>query len=39
MRELAKRFGHNDGRVVREYAAAEERSEVERRRNSHGITP
>lgn len=38
MRELVRRFGPNEERVVREYAAAEERGEVERRSNSHRIT-
>jgi hypothetical protein len=38
MRELVRRFGVNAEHVVREYAAAEERGEVERRSNSHRIT-
>lgn len=38
MRELVRRFGADEERVVREYAAAEERGEVERRSNSHRIT-
>lgn len=38
MRELVRRFGPNEDRVVREYAAAEERGEVERKSNSHTIT-
>lgn len=38
MRELVGRFGYNEERVVREYAAAEERGEVERKSNSHRIT-
>jgi len=39
MRELVKRFGANSDRVVREYAAAEMRGDVQRNRNSHGLTP
>jgi hypothetical protein len=38
MRELVRRFGANEERVVREYAAAEGRGEVERKSNSHRIT-
>lgn len=38
MRQLVRRFGHDAERVVREYAAAETRGEVERKSNSHGIT-
>lgn len=38
MRELVKRFGPDEERVVREYAAAEERGEVERKSDSHRIT-
>ncbi|MCA1567915.1 MAG: hypothetical protein LC803_20160 [Acidobacteria bacterium] len=38
MRELVRRFGINEEHVVREYAAAEERGELERKSNSHGIT-
>lgn len=38
MRELVRRFGPDEERVVREYATAEERGEVERRSNSNGIT-
>lgn len=38
MRELVRRFGPVEERVVREYAAAEERGDVERKSNSHGIT-
>lgn len=38
MRELVRRFGHDEERVVREYAGAEERGEVERKSNSHHIT-
>jgi hypothetical protein len=38
MRELVRRFGPDKERVVREYDAAEERGEVERKSNSHRIT-
>ena len=38
MRGLVRRFGVNEERVVREYAAAEERGEVERKSNSHRIS-
>lgn len=38
MRELVRRFGPTEERVVREYAAAEERGEVERKSNSHGLS-
>lgn len=38
MRELVRRFGHDEERVVREYAAAEQRGEVQRKSNSHRIT-
>jgi len=38
MRGLVRRFGLDEERVVREYAAAEERGEVERKSNSHKIT-
>jgi hypothetical protein len=38
MRELVGRFGHDEERVVREYAVAEKRGEVERKSNSHRIT-
>lgn len=39
MRELVERFGADEERVVREYAEAERRGEVGRKRNSHGYTP
>lgn len=39
MRELVKRFGVDKERIVREYAEAERRGEVERKSNSHGYTP
>jgi hypothetical protein len=38
MRELVRRFGPDEGHVVREYAAAEGHGEVERKSNSHGVT-
>lgn len=38
MREMVRHFGPDEERIVWEYAAAEERSEVERRSNSHRIT-
>lgn len=38
MRELARRFGHDEERVVREYASAEARGEVVRKSNSHGLS-
>lgn len=38
MRNLVKRFGMDEERVVREYAEAESRGEVERKSNSHGLT-
>ena len=34
MRESYRRYGQDEERVVREYAAAEERGEVERKSNS-----
>jgi hypothetical protein len=39
MRELVKRFGMDEERVVCEYAEAERRGEVERKNNSHDFTP
>ena len=39
MRKLIARFGANKDRVVREYAGAERRGEVERKSNSHNWTP
>jgi hypothetical protein len=38
MRRLVSRFGHDEERVVREYAAAEARGEVERKNSSHRLT-
>jgi hypothetical protein len=39
MRELVQRFGRDEDRVVREYAAAERRGDVQRTRNVSGLTP
>lgn len=38
MRALVARFGPVEERIVREYAAAEERGEVVRKSNSHGLS-
>lgn len=38
MRDLVKRFGPDEARVIREYTAAEEGGEVQRKSNSHRIT-
>lgn len=38
MHQLVRRYGHDEGRVVREYAAAGARGEVERKSNSRRIT-
>ncbi|HYO90018.1 MAG TPA: hypothetical protein VEQ40_00190 [Pyrinomonadaceae bacterium] len=38
MRELVRRFGINEERVVREYAEAEKRGDVERKRNKYQLT-
>jgi len=38
MRRLVMRFGIDEERVVREYAEAEKRGEVERKRNSSNYT-
>lgn len=38
MRELVRRFGPDEERIVREYAAAEARGEVHRKSNSHRLT-
>jgi hypothetical protein len=38
MRELVCRFGRDEDRVVREYAAAEERGEVPRSSRQRGLT-
>lgn len=38
MRRLVSRFGHDEERMVREYAAAEVRGEMERKSNSHRLT-
>jgi HEPN superfamily Swt1-like protein len=39
MRELYDRFAPDDERIVREYAAAEKRGEVVRKRNTYGLSP
>lgn len=39
MRELIKNFGNNDPAIIREYATAEERGEVERERNQNNTSP
>jgi hypothetical protein len=38
MLKLVERYGMDEERVVREYASAEERGEVERRSNTRGYT-
>lgn len=38
MRQLVRRFEHDKECVVREYAAAKARGEVERESNSHRLT-
>jgi hypothetical protein len=37
MRELARQFGRDENRVVHEYAASEERGEVQRGSNKRGM--
>ncbi len=39
MRDIHRRYGQDRDRVVREYAAAERRGVVERKRNSRGLSP
>jgi len=39
MRDLNRRFGGDDDKVVAAYAAAERRGEVRRASNVHGMTP
>ncbi len=39
MRKLVKKYGDNDNTIIREYAAAEERGEVERERDQNNISP
>lgn len=39
MRELHGRYRGNAERIIRAYAEAEERGEVERRSDRHGLTP
>jgi len=38
MRDLVKRFGVDEERVIREYAEAEKRGDVERNRNAQNLT-
>jgi hypothetical protein len=38
MRELVRQFGMDEERIVREYAEAEKRGEIERKSNSHNFT-
>lgn len=38
MLKLVERYGMDEERIVREYASAEERGEVERRSNTRGYT-
>ena len=39
MRELFRRYGADEERIVREYAKAEKRGEVQRKSNAFDITP
>ena len=39
MRELLRRHGRDEARLVREYAAAESRGEVQRSSNEYGLSP
>ena len=39
MREFFRRFGHDDARIIREYAAAERRGDVQRTSNDYGLLP
>jgi hypothetical protein len=39
LRSLVGRFGSDETRLIREYAAAENRGEVRRHRNAYGLTP
>ena len=39
MRRLIQRYGHDRDRVVKAYAEAERRGEVQRKSNKHGISP
>jgi hypothetical protein len=38
-RELFRRYGDDEERIVEAYAVAEERREVERSRNTHRLSP
>ena len=37
MRDLVRRYGMNEDRIVREYAAAERRGDVARSSNDYGL--
>lgn len=39
MRKLVKKYGDNDNIIIREYAAAEERGELERERDQNNTSP
>jgi hypothetical protein len=39
LRRLVERFGMNEEKVVKEYAAAERRGEVKRSRNKNNLEP
>jgi hypothetical protein len=39
MRELVKVYGNNESAIIKEYAAAEERGEVERERDVNNTPP
>ncbi len=39
IRNSVKKYGDNDNTIIREYAAAEERGEVERERDQNNISP
>lgn len=39
MREMVKRYGADEDRIVRVYAEAKKRGEVERKSNAFDITP
>jgi hypothetical protein len=38
MRELVRKFGMDEEGVIREYAEAEKRGEITRKKNSHNVT-
>ena len=39
LRRLVERFGMNEERVIKEYAAAERRGEVKRSSNKYALSP